>query len=232
MKLLIVNFNPIFYPESEKELVHILRKYKAKYVRNTGGYVPEKILPYLFGWQEDDSYSYYYSYLGDRKKRFNLDTQALETSTITKNFINNGYYRVGTNFYGGLNFQDIEALELIEAPRVILNQPLHSEIVLVNNELVKSVKNINELSKDLKDFVTKYQDDKTKTDSLVTNMAVALRTIPAVVGSPIAPALVGVASNTTATSTNNIQASADDLDSYYDDLDKFINDINSIIKEK
>jgi hypothetical protein len=228
MKILMVNFNPIFYPETINELVSATRRYSLVHIPEINGYVPKLVEPYLFGMQEDGTYSYYYDYLGKKGKRFNLDTGKLQDTF----YWNNGYYKFKTSVTGSIDFASRETLSLIEMPKLMKNKPLHEEIIDGVETIPVLASSVDTLNKLFKEFLTKYQSDKDKTDLLINNMATSIRTAPAVVGSPINPALLGAISNTTPSVVNNLGSKIDAFSDYKDDLEGFIKDLTDIIKEK
>jgi hypothetical protein len=229
MRLLIVNGSPIFYPDSDKEVVYISKRYNAIYMPDISGYVPKDIINYLFGMQDDGIYSYYFDYLVLKLNlKYNLDTGEL----TSKFYMNDGYYKVGSNAFGGLDMRDITPLSLIESPKKLLNQPLHKELIDSNDTIPILASNIDTLFKLFKDFLTKYQDDKIKTDTAISTIVTTIKTIPSVVGSPLNPSIVANPINTTDNIVNNINSKVDEFSEYSNDLEKFINDIKEIIKEK
>lgn len=221
-----VNTGLIFYIQEQDSTNHIdymIGVYDLVYIPQ-GFYVPRQLKYYLFGYYstktnnsndkyEINYYNYYYNNLLRQKLYFDYKKAKLVSFTDTiENTLSDGYHYTtssptgqltGVTRFEGLDNKDIKLLcqplhaELLNTIEVLIDTnkdlSLQNERVILSNEVL-----VNELS---------------TIKEAITNIATTIKTIPAVVGSPLNAGLV----------TNLIVNPADTFENQANIYEEFMN---------
>lgn len=228
MRIWYVNGGVVFYPANEEEAGAIQKTpHNAKLVDN-GGFVPKSLLKYYNGWVDDDNYSHYFDYLGQVKRQYyNIDKGILQPNPQ----LNDGCYYIPSFKNGNLITGSYVAFNKYEKAE-ILNLPLHIELVKLADSYAEMSQYVRDLEKLVSDFFKNYQQDKVKNDAAITNIAIAIKTFPAVAGSPINPSLIATTQDTTSSIANNFKTEYDKYNEYVDSTTNFIDELIEVVKSK
>lgn len=198
-----INGGVIFYIQDTDTKIHIdymVNTYNLVYIPQ-GFYVPKQIAPLVFGYfsqktnNENDKYdinfyNYYYSQMYRFKKHYDFkQAKLVDFAENSQNVLQAGIYYTKYNQDGIL--QGVFRFEGLKNDDIkLLSQPLHAELINTievlldtNDDLKLQNERIIESNKALVDEINAIKE-------AINNIATSIKTIPAVVGSPINSALI------------------------------------------
>lgn len=162
-----------------------------------GFYVPKPIKDYCFGYSlikdtqgnDVNIYNYLFDRLPIANKYFSFkENKLVDYSSKMQGYLADGMYYTQFNDVGIL--QSIQSVDGLTDPVINLNQALHAELL---NNLECSLDEVDFSKSEVNTIVEankKLVDEINAIKQAINNIALTIKTIPAVVGSPLNPALI------------------------------------------
>ena len=199
MKVLSVNGGVIFYTQNSDTKIHIdymIRMYNLVY-SSYGFFLPKSLTKLLFGYREvkgGDGSINYYDYYFNNLHRFKLvfdvkKAKLVDFNEPNKSTLATGLYYTRYDNNGVLqNFEKYENIQ--EEPIKLLAQPTHAELLNTIEVLENEIKFAKLENTRIVEANTVLVNELNSVKESINNIASTIKTIPAVAGSPLNPALV------------------------------------------
>jgi hypothetical protein len=193
-----INGGLIFYVTSTDTKAHIdymVGTYDLIYSPD-GCYIPKQLAIYYTGYRGIKSgdktinyYDYCYNNMYRNKLHFdNKKARLVDFSAKSENVLTDGLYYTQYSEYGIL--QAFRRYELREEQLKLLNNPVHAELLNTIEVLKEEIDRIKHDFNGVVESNTILVNEINTMKEAINNIATSIKTIPAVVGSPINPALI------------------------------------------
>jgi hypothetical protein len=233
MLIQAINTGLIFHfqeSDSSKHVDYMTQVYDLVYIPQ-GFYIPRQLQSFLFGYYSTktnnndkydvNNYHYYFNKLLKNKLYFNYKKAKLvDFTSVIEDVLQNGYYY--TTFTKNGQLTGVVAFEGLDNKDIkLLCQPLHAELLNTIEVLIDTNKDLRLQNERVILSNEALVNEITSIKEAITNIATTIKTIPAVVGNPLNPALVtNLIVNPADTFENQANIYEDFMNNQDDDRDK------------